>query len=73
MPTGLADESVAGELVRLAQLRNAVAQRYLDYKRESVRWFLHSGCRAVQGWLTSCERLVTDAEGPAPSARSPGT
>ena len=59
VPAGLADESQVPDLIRLAQLRNRLSHRYLDYKWELIRWFLECGQQAVGAWLDRCERAVS--------------
>jgi uncharacterized protein YutE (UPF0331/DUF86 family) len=70
-PAGLADEVMAAELARLAQLRNALSHRYLDYRWDALKWFLRSGCTAVEAWIEACDRWVAD-HGPGAEAAREG-
>jgi uncharacterized protein YutE (UPF0331/DUF86 family) len=56
VPAGLADEGQAVDLIRLAQLRNRLSHRYLDYKWELIQWFLDGGQQAVTAWLARCQQ-----------------
>lgn len=58
LAAGLASGSTTDELVRLAELRNALAHPYLDYKWEGLKWFLRPGSAAVRAWLDESERTV---------------
>jgi len=73
LPAGLADEATSRELVRLAQLRNTLSHRYLDYKWDGVKWFLHSGSAAVLAWLTACEHAIEARDAPEPPRGHPGS
>jgi uncharacterized protein YutE (UPF0331/DUF86 family) len=64
VPAGLADESQVADLIRLAQLRNRLSHRYLDYKWELVQWFLRGGQQAVTAWLARCRQAIGGATRP---------
>lgn len=59
---GLAGQGTTEEFVRLAQLRNTLSHRYLDYKWESLKWFLRTGSARVAEWLEQCEAIVTPTD-----------
>ena len=59
---GLAGQGTTEEFIRLAQLRNTLSHRYLDYKWESVKWFLRTGSARVAEWLEQCEAIVTPTD-----------
>ena len=59
VPAGLADENQAPELIRLAQLRNRLSHRHLDYKWELVTWFLDGGQLVVSTRLDRCGQAVS--------------
>ncbi len=71
VPAGLADEASATELVRLAQLRNTLSHRYLDYKWDGIKWFLRTGAIFVAEWLRACERVLQPPVAGAPSLEQP--
>ncbi len=72
VPAGLAGESQVADLIRLAQLRNRLSHRYLDYKWELIKWFLDGGEHAVSAWLDRCRQAAEEAP-PGPRANdAPG-